>query len=170
MANSDIASSLISYLASNPNLISQFVNHPYSTTQQVAGSNEQLSQEDMSEIVTAAAALSTGKNVDLSNLSEVAATLLSQNGNSVHTLTSSLFGGSAQTQAPSTPAPSTTQASSGLDLGTLINLAGALSGSSAASSTASSSAAKKKKTGFDLSDGFDSNDVIGLASLFLSGK
>ena len=56
MANTDIATTLVKFLASNPQLITQFLNHPYSTTQQATGSNVQLSQTDMSEVVTAAAA------------------------------------------------------------------------------------------------------------------
>ena len=159
MANTDLATTLVKFLASNPQLITQFLNHPYSTTQQATGSNVQLSQTDMSEVVTAAAAMSTGNNVDFSNLSSVAAQLLSQNGNSVHQLTNALFGTAQQAQA--------TQAaggqSSGLNLGTLVNLAGALMGASS----------PKPQTGaslVDLSDGFDVKDAIGLASLFLANK
>ena len=33
MANTDIASTLVQFLAANPQLITQFLNHPYSTTQ-----------------------------------------------------------------------------------------------------------------------------------------
>jgi hypothetical protein len=168
MANVDIASTLIQFLASNPELITQFLNHPYSTTQQATGASQQLSQTDMSEVVTAAAAMSTGQNVDMSNLAGVASTLLAQNGGSVHALTNALFGTPQQAvQIQQQQAASGAQ-SSGLDLGTLVGLAGALMGTGAAVS-----AAKKKKTGadlVDLSDGFDVKDVIGLASLFLANK
>lgn len=159
MANTDIATTLVKFLASNPQLITQFLNHPYSTTQQATGSNVQLSQTDMSEVVTAAAAMSTGNNVDFSNLSSVAAQLLSQNGNSVHQLTNALFGTAQQAQAAQAAAAQ----SSGLNLGTLVNLAGALMGASS----------PKPQTGaslVDLSDGFDVKDAIGLASLFLANK
>ena len=159
MANTDIATTLVKFLASNPQLITQFLNHPYSTTQQATGSNVQLSQTDMSEVVTAAAAMSTGNNVDFSNLSSVAAQLLSQNGNSVHQLTNALFGTAEQAQATQAAAAQ----SSGLNLGTLVNLAGALMGASS----------PKPQTGaslVDLSDGFDVKDAIGLASLFLANK
>ena len=165
MANTDIASTLIQFLAKIPQLITQFLDHPYSTTQQATGSNTQLSQTDMSEVVTAAAAMSTGNNVDFSNLSSVAAQLLAQNGNSVHTLTNTLFGTSAQAQAAQQAAPATTAQTSGLNLGTLVNLAGALMGGAAAP--------KPQPTGaslIDFSDGFDVKDAIGLASLFLSNK
>ena len=163
MANTDIATTLVKFLASNPQLITQFLNHPYSTTQQATGSNVQLSQTDMSEVVTAAAAMSTGNNVDFSNLSSVAAQLLSQNGNSVHQLTNALFGTAQQAQAVQASPAATAQAS-GLNLGTLVNLAGALMGSSSPKpqNTAASLV--------DLSDGFDVKDAIGLASLFLANK
>ena len=167
MANVDIASTLVQFLASNPELITQFLNHPYSTTQQATGAPQQLSQTDMSEVVTAAAAMSTGQNVDMSNLAGVASTLLAQNGGSVHALTNALFGTPQQAVQIQQQAASGAQ-SSGLDLGTLVGLAGALMGTGAAVS-----AAKKKKTGadlVDLSDGFDVKDVIGLASLFLANK
>ena len=162
MANIDIASTLVNYLANNPQMITQFLDHPYSTTQQATGSPVQLSQTDMSEVVTAAAAMSTGNNVDFSNLASVAATLLSQNGGSVHTLTNTLFGTPAQAQAQQAAAPQST----GLDLGTLVNLAGALMGGTPATSP-------KPQTGaglINLSDGIDVKDVIGLASLFLANK
>lgn len=168
MANVDIASTLIKFLASNPELITQFLNHPYSTTQQATGASQQLSQTDMSEVVTAAAAMSTGQNVDMSNLAGVASTLLAQNGGSVHQLTNALFGTPQQAvQIQQEQAASGVQ-SSGLNLGTLVGLAGALMGTGAAVS-----AAKKKKTGadlVDLSDGFDVKDAIGLASMFLANK
>lgn len=167
MANVDIASTLIKFLASNPELITQFLNHPYSTTQQATGASQQLSQTDMSEVVTAAAAMSTGQNVDMSNLAGVASTLLAQNGGSVHQLTNALFGTPQQAAQIQQQQASTAQ-SSGLNLGTLVGLAGALMGTGAAVS-----AAKKKKTGadlVDLSDGFDVKDAIGLASLFLANK
>lgn len=164
MANADIASTLVNYLAGNPDLITQFLSHPYSTTQQATGAEEQLSKTDMSEVVTAAAALSTGQNVDFTNLSSVASDLLSQNNGSVHSLTSMLFGTPAQAQAASQQAAPN---AGGIDLGTLVSLAGALMGSGA------STAAAPAPTGsslINLADGIDVKDVIGLASLFLSSK
>lgn len=161
MANTDIATTLVKFLASNPQLITQFLNHPYSTTQQATGSNVQLSQTDMSEVVTAAAAMSTGSNVDFSNLSSVAAQLLSQNGNSVHQLTNALFGTATQAQATQ----AATAQTSGLNLGTLVNLAGALMGGTSAAKPQNAAASL-----VDLSDGFDVKDAIGLASLFLANK
>lgn len=182
MANTDIASTLIKFLAQNPQLITQFLNHPYSTTQQATGAPQQLSQTDMSEVVTAAAAMSTGNNVDFSNLPSVAATLLAQNGGSVHALTNTLFGSAQQAQQlqqqqqqqqqlfqPQAAQQQTTAAASGINLGTLVNLAGALMSNSAAAQAQ----AAKPQTGanlIDLSDGFDVKDAIGLASLFLANR
>ena len=169
MANLDIAQTLVKFLAQNPSLITQFLAHPYSTVDQATGADEHLSKKDMSEVVTAAAAMSTGQNVDMSNLAGVASTLLAQNGGSVHALTNALFGTPQQAvQIQQQQQAASGAQSSGLDLGTLVGLAGALMGTGAAVS-----AAKKKKTGadlVDLSDGFDVKDVIGLASLFLANK
>lgn len=174
MANVDIATTLIQFLAQNPSLITQFLSHPYSVTQEATGAEEQLSQTDMSEVVTAAAALSTGQNVDLSNLSGVASALLSQNGGSVHTLTNALFGTpeqanaiAQQQQQQASVTSGAAQPAVGLDLGTLVSLAGALMGSS------TPAAQQQQPTGASLinfSDGIDVKDVIGLASLFLSNK
>ena len=173
MANSDIAGTLVQFLAQNPSLITQFLDHPYSVTQEATGSAVQLGQADQAEVVTAAAALSTGNAVDFTNLSSVASSLLSQNGGSVHALTNALFGTSTQaTQAAQAqPAQASGVASSGLDLSTLVSLAGALTG---AGSTAQAQQVKPVSSGpaslIDLSDGFDVKDVIGLASLFMSTK
>ncbi|MBR2683595.1 MAG: hypothetical protein IKE22_10075, partial [Atopobiaceae bacterium] len=138
-----------------------------------------LSQKDMSQVVTAAAAMSTGRNVDLSNLASVAATLLSQNGGSVHTLTNSLFGTSAQAQAlqqQQQAAAAQQQAAPGIDLATLVSLAGALMSTVNSAQQAAQPVQQPtqvRPTGadlVDLSDGFDVKDVIGLASIFLANK
>lgn len=190
--NAEIAKTLIKFLASNPQLITQFLDHPYSVTQKATGSTKKLSQKDMSQVVTAAAAMSTGRNVDLSNLASVAATLLSQNGGSVHTLTNSLFGTSAQAQAlqqqqqaqlaaqqqaaaaQQQAAAAQQQAAPAIDLATLVSLAGALmSTANSAQAAQPVQPAQVRPTGADLvdfSDGFDVKDVIGLASIFLANK
>jgi hypothetical protein len=132
----------------------------------------------MSEVVTAAAAMSTGQNVDYSNLASVAATLLAQNGGSVHSLTNSLFGTSQQAQAAQNQPQTQTQqqaqtaAPSAINLGTLVNLAGALMAGSQAQTQAQAQA-PVQQTGaslIDLSDGFDVKDAIGLASIFLANR
>lgn len=88
-----VASQLIGFLGDNPNLISQFVAHPYSTTAEATGTDETISKDDMSQIVTQVAAQSMGQSLGVGDISGIASTLLGQNGGSVHALTSSLFGG-----------------------------------------------------------------------------
>ncbi len=165
MANTDIASQLIGFLGSNPQLITQFLDHPYSTVQQATGSEVQLSQSDMSEVVTAAAAMSTGQSIDFGNLASVASALLGQNGNSVHQLTNALFGTSQQAATVQSNAQAQ---GSAFNLGTLMSLAGTLM--SASNASAQSAAAAPASSGFgkvDLSDGIGLSDVIGIASLFM---
>lgn len=115
-----IVSQLIKFLGSNPQLIAQFLSHPYSTTQQATGATSQLSSNDMGQVLTALAGLSSGQEVDYGNLAGIAAQLLGSNGGSAHSLASSLFGG---TQAQATAAQAA-QNNTSLDLGSLVSLAG----------------------------------------------
>lgn len=89
----NVAQQLMGYLGDNPDLIGQFVQHPYSTTAAATGTDETISQTDMSQIVTQLAAQSAGQSVGSGDLAGVASTLLGQNGGSVHALTSALFSG-----------------------------------------------------------------------------
>ena len=98
-----VASQLMGFLGDNPDLIKQFVEHPYSTTAQATGTDERISQSDMSQIVTQVAAESTGQTLNIGDLSGIASTLLGQNGGSVHSLTSALFGGAANAGANGGP-------------------------------------------------------------------
>ncbi|MBQ9058164.1 MAG: hypothetical protein IJ125_03150 [Atopobiaceae bacterium] len=153
-----IAQQLLGSMQSNPQQITNFVEHPYSTTQQVTGMSAQPSKVDMSQIMTAVAALmGTGsqqqaqtQGLDISNIAAAASGLLGQNNNSVHSLASSLF------NVPQVSAASNATAGGGFDLSSLVNvgsLASAVLGGS--------------NRGIDLSDGFDLKDVAGIASLFL---
>lgn len=90
-----VASQLMGYLGNNPDLIGQFVQHPYSTTAAATGSDETISQSDMSQIVTQVAAQSAGQHMGMGDISGIASSLLGQNGGSVHALTSALFGGAS---------------------------------------------------------------------------
>ncbi len=90
-----VASQLMGFLSENPELVSQFVQHPYSTTAEATGSDATISKDDMSQIVTQVAAQTTGQNISSSDVSGIASTLLGQNGGSVHALTSALFGGAS---------------------------------------------------------------------------
>ena len=103
-----VANQLMGYLGNNPDLISQFVEHPYSTTAAAAGTDERISKNDMSQILTQVAAQSTGQSMGMGDITSIASTLLGQNNGSVHNLASALFGGAA-TAAPaasSSAAPS----------------------------------------------------------------
>lgn len=96
-----VASQLMGYLGNNPDLISQFVEHPYSTTAAATGTNDNISKDDMSQIVTQLAAQATGQSVPTADVSGIASSLLGQNGGSVHALTSALFGGGSSAGASS---------------------------------------------------------------------
>ena len=119
------ASQLMSYLGSNPEMLSQFAQHPYSTTAKVTGTNENISKKDMSLILTQVAAQASGQQLGASDTKDLASALMGQSGGSAHSLASSLFGGGAQASASSAQA-------GGFDLGSLL---GSLGGSSTASSS-----------------------------------
>lgn len=115
------ASQLIKALGNNPDLVSQFAQHPYSTTAKVTGTDETISQKDMSRILTQVAAQASGQELDKGGTKDLASALMSQSGGSVHQLASTLFGGAQQP----------TGSAGGLDLGSVL---GALGGGSSSSS------------------------------------
>ena len=121
------AAQLVKALGSNPELVSQFAQHPYSTTAQVTGTDETISQKDMSRIITQVAAQATGQQLDTAGTKDLASALMSNNGGSVHALANALFGSGAQ-GAGST---------GGIDLGGVL---GSLSGGSSSSSAGPSMA------------------------------
>ena len=90
------ASQLIAALGQNPELVSPFAQHPYSTTAKVTGTDETISQKDMSRIVTQVAAQASGAELDTAGTKSLASALMSQSGGSVHSLASALFGGGSQ--------------------------------------------------------------------------
>ena len=152
----NIAQQLFGAVQQNPQTITNLVEHPYSTTQQVTGASEKLDRTDMSQVMTALAALMGGAKpkpqqaqpqaagLDLASLANAASTLLGQNNNSVHSLASSLFSVPQQVPAQQTP---------GFNLNSLVNigsLAGALMGTGPK---------------VDLSDGIGLDDIAGLASM-----
>lgn len=122
------ASQLIKALGSNPDLISQFAQHPYSTTAQVTGSDETISQKDMSRIITQVASQASGQKLDTAGTKDLASALMGQSGGSVHALASSLFGGAQAAGG-----------SGGIDLSGIL---GALGGGSASGSSAAPSMAE----------------------------
>jgi hypothetical protein len=88
-----MATQLIGFLGDNPNLISQFVQHPYSTTAQATGTQGTIGKDDMSQILTQVAAQATGQSFGANDVANMASSLLGQNGGSIHALAGSLFGG-----------------------------------------------------------------------------
>ena len=86
-----VAAQLISYLGSDPDKIAQFAQHPYSTTAKVAGTDETISQKDMSRVVAQVAAQSSGQELGTDATKSLASALLGESGGSVHALTSALF-------------------------------------------------------------------------------
>ena len=116
------AKTLIKYLGQNPELIKRFIEHPYSTTATAVGSDARISRKDMSEVLTATAAMSNNQKLGMSDVANIASALLSQNGNSVHSLASMLFGGGNTAHATQVAQQQTTPAGT-LNLGTLVNMA-----------------------------------------------
>ena len=139
MNTQDIVQQLIGSVTSNPDLLSNLVEHPYSTIRETTGLQE-VSQDQVSQALTAFSALASGQQIDFGNLAGLASQLLGDCGGSAHSLAQSLLG--SQSSAPAQP-----------DI--LANLAKV--------------AFNGKVAGVDLSDGFGLDDVMGLAG-FLLGK
>ena len=155
MANADIAQTLMSFLGSNPQMLTQFLDHPYSTVQEATGSEEKLSSTDMSQVVTAMASLASGNQADMSGLAGLASGLLTSNGGSVHQLVNALFGTSAQATAAQ-QASAANGAAAGIDLGALMGLAGGIDLS-------------KVVGAVNLSDGLGMDDIMNAASALFGG-
>lgn len=155
-----IASQLMGATSQDTSLLSQFLEHPYSTTQQVTGADEMLNKTDMSQVLTALAAMTGGQQkadtLDTNSIATLASTLLGKNDNSIHGLTNMLFGTSEQVQEQ------VSKKKTGLDLGTMMSVAGLASTLLGGS--------KKKSTGIDLSDGIGLDDIMALAGGALTGS
>lgn len=166
-----VASQLVGFLGNNPQLIQQFIQHPYSTTAQATGSTEQLSREDMSQVVTAAAALSNNQQLPGSDIANIASALLGQNNNSVHALTSMLFGG-GNTAQPTQMAQQQTTSNGTLNLGSLVSmalLANTLMNAAKPQAQQTQQAAQASKPSVNLADGLDIGEIATLAGQFLGG-
>lgn len=159
------ATQLVSFLGKDPELITRFVEHPYSTTARATGSDERISKQDMSQVVTAAAALSNNQQLDMGDIATIASALLGQNDNSVHSLTSMMFGGGDTAQSTAAG-----QATAGtLDLGSLVNMAG-LAATLMGAAGGGQSPTQAAKPGIDLSDGLDMAEIASLAGQFLGSS
>lgn len=93
------AAQLVNYLGSDPSKIAQFAQHPYSTTAKVTGTDETISQKDMSRVLTQVAAQTNGQTLGTSDTKSLASALMGQSGGSVHALANALFGGAASQPA-----------------------------------------------------------------------
>lgn len=167
-----VASQLLGFLGNNPQLIQQFIQHPYSTTAQATGSNEQLSREDMSQVVTAAAALSNNQQLPSSDIANIASALLGQNNNSVHSLTSMLFGG-GNTAHPTQMAQQQTSSNGTLNLGSLVSmalLASTLMNAAKPQTQQAAQPVQPSKPSVNLADGLDIGEIATLAGQFLSSN
>ena len=86
-----ILQQVLSSVTSNPSLLSNMVEHPYSTIGNITNNNN-VSKEEASQVVTAITQLAGGQPVNMGNLAGMASQLMGQNNNSVHSLSSSLLG------------------------------------------------------------------------------
>lgn len=184
------AAQLINYLGDNPELIQQFIQHPYSTTAKATGTTDEISKKDMSEVVTAAAALANNQKLDMGDVANIASLLLGQNNNSVHSLTSMLFGG-GNTQQATAAAQAQTSSAGKLNLGSLVSMAllastlmklakkrqqanaqqqaqqQAAAAAAAAQQQAAAAAASPNTPNINLADGLDMGEIAALAGQFL---
>ena len=152
MGTQDIVKLVVQTIASNPQLLSGLMEHPYSTIGNLTNNNN-VSKEEASQVVAATSALAKGQNVDFAGLAAAAAGLLANNGNSVHALANSLLGSGVTITEGSAP----NKVSNDM----ISNLAGAVFGNGVAAN---------KIAGVDLSDGFGLDDVIGLAGTFFGAQ
>ncbi|MDO5119812.1 MAG: hypothetical protein Q4D48_06965 [Coriobacteriales bacterium] len=103
------ATQLLNYLGNNPEKLAQLAAHPYSTTAKATGTNERISQKDMSRVLAQVAAQVSGQSLGTNETKDLASTLLGQNGGSVHTLANTLFGGASTPTASGSAGPSMTE-------------------------------------------------------------
>ena len=148
MASQDIVQQLVSSVVSNPDLMSNLAEHPYSTISEVSG-KEEVSRDEVSQALAAFSALAGGQQIDFGNLASIASSMLAENGGSAHAIAQTLLGAPlAESQSTATSADPVA--------GMLGNLAQVSFGNGIA--------------GVDLSDGFGLDDVIGIAGAILGGK
>ena len=148
MASQDLVQQLVGSVLSNPNLMNNLAEHPYSTVREATG-QEEVTRDEVSQALAAVSALAGGQQLDFGNLASLASGLLADNGGSAHAMAQSLFGGAvAESQSTAT------QADPIADM--LANLAKV--------------DFRKGIAGVDLSDGLGLDDVIGFAGAILGGK
>lgn len=84
-------SMLLGSAEKNPNILSNLVEHPYSTIREVTGLQD-VSREQASQVVAGTAAAARGQQIDLGNLAGIASALLGKSDNSVHSMADMLLG------------------------------------------------------------------------------
>ena len=77
MQTQDIIGMIAQTVMKNPDILTSLMNHPYSTVAEVSGQNkEDLSKEEVSQVVAGVSGLASGQQVDFGNLASIAATML----------------------------------------------------------------------------------------------
>ena len=148
MASQDIVQQLVGSVLQNPELMNNLASHPYSTVSQVTG-QEEVSRDEVSEALAAFSTLANGQELDFGNLSNIASSMLADNGGSAHAMAQSLFG------IPLQESQSTATAADPIS-DMLGNLANVTFGQGIA--------------GVDLSDGIGIDDIMGVAGALFGGK
>ena len=100
MATQDFIQQIISGIISNPDLLGNLAQHPYSTVSEVTG-QEEVSRDQVSEALAAVSLLGSGQALDFGKLAELASQMLSQNSGSAHEMAAALFGDQAATPTTS---------------------------------------------------------------------
>ena len=95
MASQDIVQQLVNSVVSNPDLMNNLAEHPYSTVREATG-QEEVSRDDVSQALAAFSALANGQSIDFGNLAAMASSMLADNGGSAHAMAQSLFGSQIQ--------------------------------------------------------------------------
>lgn len=150
MASQDIVQQLVGSVLSNPELMNNLADHPYSTVAEVTGQpKEEVTRDEVSQALAAFSALASGQQVDFGSLASMAESLLSEYGGSAHSMAQGLFGAPiAESQSTATPAD---------PIGDML-------------ATLAKVDFSKGMAGIDLSDGLGLDDVIGFAGAILGGK
>lgn len=143
MAQQDLIQQAVAFFVQNPQMLTSLLEHPYSAVREATG-QEEVSRDEVSQVITATSALAEGQAVDFGAIANIAAGLLSQNGGSAHSLASALLGGSAVSEQ------------NGVSADVISNLAGVVFGGGQANNQDS----------IDLSDGFGLDDLAVLAKKF----
>lgn len=170
-----IAQQLFGAVQQNPQTITNLVEHPYSTTQQVTGSAQQLDRTDMSQVITMLAALMGGAQpkqqtqqsagLDLGALANAAQTLLGQNNNSVHDLASTLFSVPTATQGKKTTSSKKTTVPQALTAQEQKTLQALLAKQAAADEYQKQLQAQQAAAAQQQSQGLNLNSLVNLGSL-----